>query len=70
MSLKYTDELLEKTVSGEAIAIEIDYFLSGLMKSLDKHFDIEMVGDDRGALAYEAISKWIIQSINEKRVIQ
>ena len=42
---------------------EIDEHLRWLMRDMKKEFSIHLHGDDRGAIAYEAISKWICQSM-------
>ncbi len=45
------------------LADEIDIHLRSLMQDLKKDFSIFLYGDDRGAIAYEAIAKWACQSM-------
>ena len=47
------------------IMAEIDHFLGELSTSLKEHCDITLLGDDRGALADEAVCKWVYLSIKE-----
>jgi hypothetical protein len=47
------------------IMAEIDHFLGELSKSLKEHCDIDLLKDDRGALADEAVCKWVYLSIKE-----
>jgi len=47
------------------IMAEIDHFLGELSASLKEHCDISLLGDDRAALADEAVCKWVYLSIKE-----
>tara|TARA_R100001530_G_C4213037_1_gene127964 strand:+ start:298 stop:519 length:222 start_codon:yes stop_codon:yes gene_type:complete len=42
---------------------EIDIHLRSLMDEMAKEFTILLHGDDRGAIAYEAVAKWVCQSM-------
>ena len=67
MSLEYYHKLEEEYPV--LIMAEIDHFLSafhkGLSDSLKEHCDIDLLKDDRGALADEAVCKWVYLSIKE-----
>ena len=45
------------------LANEIDIYLRSLKQALKKDFSIFLYGDDRGVIAYEAIAKWVCQSM-------
>lgn len=45
------------------LAEEIDIHLRSLKQDLKKDFSILLHADDRGVIGYEAISKWICQSM-------
>jgi hypothetical protein len=61
MSLEYYHKLEEEYPV--LIMAEINHFLSELSESLSRHCDITLLGDDRGAIADEAVCKWVYQSI-------
>ena len=61
--LEYYHKLEEEYPS--LIMAEIDHFLRELSISLKKHCHINLLKDDRGALADEAVCKWVYLSIKE-----
>ena len=63
MSLEYFHKLEEEYP--EIIMAEIHHFLGELSESLKEHCNIDLLGDDRGALADEAVCKWVYLSIKE-----
>tara|TARA_R100001086_G_C11767797_1_gene239976 strand:- start:155 stop:373 length:219 start_codon:yes stop_codon:yes gene_type:complete len=63
MALEYYHKL--EAEYPPVIMAEIHHFLGELSESLSKHCDITLLGDDRGALADEAVCKWVYLSIKE-----
>tara|TARA_R100000664_G_scaffold169_1_gene412 strand:- start:1081 stop:1314 length:234 start_codon:yes stop_codon:yes gene_type:complete len=61
--LKYYYKLEEEYP--EVIMAEIHHFLGELSKSLKIHCGIDLLKDDRGTLADEAVCKWVYLSIKE-----
>ena len=47
------------------LAEEIDIHLRSLGQDLKKNFGISLLADDRGVIAYEAVAKWVVESILE-----
>tara|TARA_R100000655_G_scaffold99618_1_gene143638 strand:+ start:540 stop:743 length:204 start_codon:yes stop_codon:yes gene_type:complete len=48
------------------LADEIDIHIRSLKQDLKKHFGIKLLADDRGVVAYEAVCKWVAESILEE----
>ena len=47
------------------LADEIDIHIRSLKQDLEKNFGINLLADDRGVIAYEAVCKWVVESILE-----
>ena len=60
----YFTESIEK--NNPNLADEIDIHLRSLKQDLKKNFGINLLADDRGVIAYEAICKWVGESILEE----
>lgn len=52
-------------VGGQALNNEIEHYLGGLMKSIESHWGVHLHGDDRGAIAWEAVAKWVVESLED-----
>lgn len=74
--LKYTEKLMDSDtvfkvgdnpagVDGQAFDTEIEHYLGGLMKSIESHWGVHLHGDDRGAIAWEAVAKWVVESLED-----
>ena len=68
MTIPYTEWIEDNMPE---LAEEIDIYIRSLKQDLKKDFSILLHGDDRGVIAYEAIAKWVCQSmIKTPKVIQ
>ena len=74
--LKYTEKLMDSDtvfkvgdnpagVDGQAFDTEIEHYLGGLMESIESHWGVHLHGDDRGAIAWEAVAKWVVESLED-----
>ena len=55
-------------VDGEAFDTEIEHSLTGLMALIKEHWNVDLHGDDRAFYAYEAIAKWVVESLEDAEV--
>jgi hypothetical protein len=51
-------------VGGQAFDTEIDFFLGGLMESVEKHWGVDLRGKGK-VIAYDAIAKWVVESLED-----
>ena len=45
---------------------EIAIHIKSLMQDMKKLFDLDLPGDDRGSIAYEAVAKWVVDAMGDK----
>ena len=44
---------------------EIAIHIRSLMQYMQKEFNLDLPGDDRGAKAYEAVAKWVVDAMGD-----